>query len=238
MKWVIGLRKNRSCLRADLRSGTLFKLRKFRLSEGHRSSNPTVTHDALSCYTERMRTRATLLAACFVLTTGCSSIADSLQEYGKEKLVEAITNSVDSRLEARGLSLAKLKSAVDVNGDGHIDSKEATKEAVSIAKEATLIEAKRLIDDKAREFAASHVTRDEFGKEHESLLTKAILGLFGLTSTYLGKQILSGRREAKKHANYHARMAVLEAVVGKKAVDIDGDGIPDKPKPPAKGTAT
>lgn len=175
-----------------------------------------------------MSKRITVILTAALLLTGCGAIKEKVGDLEKQALVDSIAQSVDKKLEERGLSIATLKQAVDPNLSGHSTQAELT----SMAKEAALLEAKKLIDDKAREFAASHVTRDEFGQERESLWMKIGMGVFGLVSTYLGKQIVAGRREAKKHANYHARMAVLEAVVGKKAVTVDGDDDDTPPKPP------
>lgn len=180
--------------------------------------------DLLGYTSSMMRRRiAVVVISLTLLTGGCSSIKEKVGDLEKQALVDSIAQSVDKKLEERGLSIATLKQAVDPTGTGKIDSKTVIAETSSMAKEAALVEAKKLIDDKAKEFEATHITRDEFGREHESLLTKAILGIFGLLSTYLGKQIVSGRREAKKHANYHARMAVLEALLGQKAMKVEGD---------------
>jgi hypothetical protein len=177
-----------------------------------------------------MRLQAIALVAVLGLV-GCSAVKEKVGDLEKEALVQSITDSVDKKLEQRGLSLATLKSAVDVNGAGKIDPKQATAETVSMAKELALAETKKLLDDKAKEFEANHITRNEFGQERESLWVKIGMGLFGLISTYLGKQIVSGRQEAKKHANYHARMAVLEALVGKKALGDDEDDGTPPPRP-------
>ena len=179
-----------------------------------------------------MRHAIALIFAVFLLT-GCGSLKEKVGELEKEALVQSISDSVDKKLEARGLSLATLKQAVDPTASGH--SSQA--EVASMAKEAALLETKKLLDEKAAEFKASHVTRDEFGQEHESFLWKIVLGAMGLVSTFLGKQVVSGRREAKKHANYHARMAVLEAIVGKKAANLGEDESPE-PTPPAAPPTT
>lgn len=176
-----------------------------------------------------MRKRAIILAAILTTTMGCSAIKEKIGEFEKQALIDSIAQSVDKKLEKRGLSITTLKQAVDPNLTG----RSAQAEVASMAKEAALLEAKRLIDQRTQEFAATHITKDEFGREHESLLTKAILGLFGLISTYLGKQIVSSHNAAKTHANYHARMAVLEALVGKQSSDYGDDDDVDRPiKPP------
>jgi hypothetical protein len=180
-----------------------------------------------------MSIRPVVLVMALTLFSGCGAIKEKVGDLEKEALIQSISDSVDKKLEARGLSLATLKSAVDVNGTGKVDPKQATAETVSMAKEAALIEAKRLVDDKIAAINSTHMTRDEWGREREGLWYKIMAGALGLISTYLGKQIVSSRNEAKKHANYHARMSVLEALVGKQDEDEDGEDAPAAPKPPA-----
>lgn len=154
-----------------------------------------------------------LAVVVLALCLGGCSVKEKLGDYGRDAIVEAVERSIDSKLEARGLSITMIKGAIDQNGDGKI----TTKEALATAKDAALIEAKRLVDDKIKDLESRAITKDEFGREENSMWNRIIAGVLGLLSAYLGKQVVSARNDAKKHGSHTERLATIEALLhGKK----------------------
>jgi hypothetical protein len=179
-----------------------------------------------------MRVKLIAIIAVFTIS-GCSAIKEKVGDMEKDALVQSISESVDQKLAARGLSISLLESAVDVSNTGKLNTTEVVTQAASMAKELALIETKKMVDDKIQSIQTSHMSKDDFAKEKESLWTRIVLGVLGLLSTYLGKQIVSGRTTAKTHANYHSRLKVLETLAG-----INDDDDADAESPSGDATAS
>lgn len=167
------------------------------------------------------------LAGVCMLTVGCSALKDSAVDYIKQEAIDQISESVDKRLEQRGLSLAQLKDLADEDKSGSVNTseilstvKETAKDFIALQIEKKSEEARTQLEDKfhavasARDFdELKKVAQDQdlFGKSTLAALITAIIG-------YVTKQVFSAKADGKRDA----RLAVLEQLVQR---DLDGDGV-------------
>src|SRR5581483_584554 len=99
-----------------------------------------------------------LLILSLTLLPGCASFKKDVGDYVSAAVVESVEKKMDEKLSARGLSVAEITSAIS-NGTGKITPADTIIAARDFAKEAALIEAKKLIDervDSARKDMDSH----------------------------------------------------------------------------------
>ena len=157
------------------------------------------------------------LSLAFILilaTSGCNSLKDATGEYVVEAVTEKVSENVERMLQNRGLSLAQITSATDVDSNGSVDRAEIVTTVKETAKDFVLLEAKNYIEQKIAENTKLAATKDDV----EAAKLKFINYLLGLLAAYLGKQIVSAKRDGKRDE----RIAILEKLINR---DIDGDGI-------------
>lgn len=148
---------------------------------------------------------------------GCASFKEDVGNYVKEAVVKSVETSIDEKLSARGLSVNEIKAAVDANRDGKISSTEVYSTIKETAKDAAVIEAKKLVDDKIAQLQSQAVTKSDLDHQGRSHWNSLLISLLGLLSAYLGKQI----RDTKLDTHRDNRIAMLEKLLQK---DLDGDG--------------
>lgn len=148
---------------------------------------------------------------------GCASFKEDVGNYVKEAVVKSVETSIDQKLSARGLSVGEIKAAVDANKDGKLTGNEVYSAMKETAKDAAVIEAKKLVDDKIAQLQSQTASKSDLDHEGRSHWNNLLLTLLGLVSAYLGKQI----RDTKLDTHRDNRIAILEKLFQK---DLDGDG--------------
>jgi DNA-binding transcriptional MerR regulator len=151
------------------------------------------------------------------LLTGCASFQQDLGDYIKDAVTKSVETTVDKKLTERGLSITEIKSAVDTNKDGKLSGTEIYGAFKDTAKDAAVLEAKKLIDDKIAQLQAQSVSKDQLESKSSQLWYYGLTTILTLLSAYLGKQI----RDAKSDTSRDHRIAMLEKAL---QTDLDGDG--------------
>lgn len=151
------------------------------------------------------------------LTSGCASFKQEVGDYVKEAVTKSIEKSIDEKLSQRGLSVTEIKAAVDTNKDGKVSSTEVYTAFKETAKDAAMVEAKKLVDDKIAQLQAQSVTKGDLEHQGKSHWNNLLLSLLGLLSAYLGKQI----NDTRNNTHRDNRIAMLEKLLQR---DLDGDG--------------
>lgn len=149
--------------------------------------------------------------------SGCASFKQEVGDYVKDAVIKSLDKSLDEKLSARGLSVTEIKSAVDANRDGKITGTEVYTAFKETAKDAAMIEAKKLVDDKIAQLQAQTASKGDLEHEGKSHWQNLLVGILGLLSAYLGKQI----NDTRNNTHRDNRIAMLEKLLQK---DIDGDG--------------
>lgn len=169
-----------------------------------------------------------------LLLSGCQALQDKAVDYVSDLAIEKISSAVDKRLEDRGLSLAKIKTAADLDDSGELTKEEvfstaklAAQDLIALKLEQASGEAKKELEQKLAsvastrdlgELKAAADSQDLFGKGTLMALLMTIMG-------YATKQVFSAKSDAKRDE----RIAVMEQLLKR---DLDGDGVvgPAAPK--------
>lgn len=157
--------------------------------------------------------RIVILLLGLTLLCGCSSFKQELGDYVRDAVVKSVETTVDKKLADRGLSISEIKSAVDSNKDGKLAGGEVLYALKDTAKDAAILEAKKLVDDKL----AQLVSKDQLESKSSQLWYYGLTTILTLLSAYLGKQI----KDAKTDTTRDHRIAMLEKAL---QTDLDGDG--------------
>lgn len=159
--------------------------------------------------------RLSAFAVIFALGTlaGCSSVKEATGDYVVEAVSEKVTADVNKILDQRGLSLSQITSATDQNNDGKLDRTEIIESVKETTRDYVLLEAKNYIENTIEENKREAATKTDI----EATKTHILNWILGLIAAYLGKQIVSAKRDGKRDE----RIAILEKLLNK---DIDGDG--------------
>ena len=173
--------------------------------------------------------RRLILVLMLISANGCSLFKEKTGEFVSEAVVDHIAEKVDQRLERRGLSIAQIKNATDLNDDGKVDLNEIKETAKLAAVE--LVESKAEKQQEKWEAATKRfVTIDDQTTvkskvEDFWLWLKATMGaLVAAVCTYLTKQVFSAKSDGRRDAEIakaHARQDMLERLLGK---DLNRDG--------------
>lgn len=157
-----------------------------------------------------------ILTLVFTLS-GCASFKQELGDYVKEAVTKSVETTIDRKLADRGLSITEIKSAVDANRDGKLSGAEVIGALKDTAKDAAVLEAKKLVDDKLAQLQAQMVSKDQLETKSSQLWYYGLTTILTLISAYLGKQI----KDAKTNTSRDHRIAMLEKAL---QTDLDGDG--------------
>lgn len=160
-----------------------------------------------------MRKLLAVLCLSIGLLTGCSSLKEKTGEYVVEAVTEKVTNNIDQLLDKRGLSLSQISNATDQNSDGQLDRTEVVNSVKETTRDYVLLETKKFLEETIAENQKAAITKTDL----EATKLNFINWLLGLIVAYLGKQIVSAKRDGKRDE----RIAVLEKLLNR---DIDGDG--------------
>lgn len=171
------------------------------------------------------RIAAVLLS--LTLLCGCSSFKQELGDYVRDAVTKSVETTVDKKLGERGLSINEIKTVVDTNRDGKLTGSEVYTALKDTAKDAALLEAKKLVDDKLAQLQTQMVSKDQLESKSSQLWYYGLTSLLTLLSAYLGKQI----KDAKHDTARDHRIAALEKAL---QTDLDGDGQIGEPQPPAQ----
>jgi hypothetical protein len=174
-----------------------------------------------------------LIVLTIITATSCSALKERTGQFVSESVVTHIADTIDDRLERRGLSLGKIKQIADLNNDGKVDLEEVKRTAKLAAGEALLAKTDSIEKrqrEKWKEATKNLVTRDEqLGIKGDVndfwMWLKATIGmLVAAVCSYLTKQVFSAKRDGRRDteiAKGHARMDALERLLGK---DLNQDG--------------
>jgi hypothetical protein len=150
-------------------------------------------------------------------TSGCAALKETTGEYIIESVTSKVTDSIETQLNVRGLSLKDLQSLADDDGDGQVNMAEIRDTVKDMTKDFVLLQGQDLVEDKVAEYSRNFVQNSDLDNKSKDWLL-ALLGSMGAAiSTYLGKQVYSAKKDGKRDE----RIAVIEKLLQK---DLDGDG--------------
>jgi hypothetical protein len=161
--------------------------------------------------------RITILSCILFITCGCSSLNKEVGDYVKDALAKSVERSIDEKFASRNLSLSEIKSVVDLNKDGTLGTKEVLALVKDLSKDYAALETKKIIDSRISQLEETVVHSDQLDSKSKETFNWIIMTALGLVSTYLGKQIVSAKKDGKRDE----RIALLEKALQK---DLDGDG--------------
>ena len=104
----------------------------------------------------------------FLAFTGCASIKDAAEDYVSEEVKQVIEKKIDEKLAQRGLSIAEIKSELDLNHDGTVTKAETLAALKLVAKDTALRTAERVVDARLAKAQANLVSQDQLDSKHKS----------------------------------------------------------------------
>ena len=159
-----------------------------------------------------------IAGALVLLLNGCAAFKEQAGNYVTEAIIKDVQKRVEQEiLASRNLTIEEIKKVADKNGDKQVTPKEVLDTVKEMSKDYAVGEAKTIIDAKIKEAEAKLVSKDNLDSKGQEMMNYLIVTFGSLVSAYLGKQIVSAKKDGKRDE----RIAVLEKLLQR---DIDGDG--------------
>lgn len=144
-----------------------------------------------------------------VMIMGCSAFKESVGDYIKESVVEYVESDLDKKLAVRDLSIAEIKSVLNI-GSGTSPIKEITKDFLAL-------EAEKIVTERVNRAKANLISKDQFDTKTNKFWNWMIVTFGSLLLGIIGKYI----RSLSVEKGFKDRLIVLEKLLGQ---DLDGDG--------------
>jgi len=129
--------------------------------------------------------------------TGCSSFKEDISKYVAAEVKAKIESTIDERLAIKGLSIAEIKSELDLRQDGKITKEDLKSSVIDITKDSLVIEARRIVDAKLAHLEANMASKDQLDSRGSSAFNYLLVTLLGYAATYLATHFKTNSRFSK-----------------------------------------
>ena len=160
--------------------------------------------------------KLSVLTLCILLNTGCAAFKKDIGNYVSEAVTQSVEKKIDEKLGTKGLSIAEVKSILDVNKDGNIDKTEIFSTLKDLAKDSAVIEARKLVDSEIKNLQDKMVSKDQLDNKNQSTWNYLLMTALGTVSLYL-----------KNHYTTHSRLGKIEDSIFGEEVTESKPALPD-----------
>lgn len=132
-----------------------------------------------------------------ITLSGCTAIKKDISDYVSKEVTIAVEKKIDEKLASRGISIADIKTALDVNHDGKVTPAETVSMIKDLARDVSIIEARKLVDEKLSQVESKMVSHDQLDAKHHGILNYILVTVLGALSAYLHNHLKLRSRLSK-----------------------------------------